>query len=192
MKVSVINLDHRTDRWESVQPQLKAFGIEDFQRFSAFSTPDAYRGNARSHYECLHNGSRMIFEDDVIFIPGATEIFIEALKQLPPDFDFLYLGGNLQAPAERYSDNLYRVTFAWGSYAIYYSEQGAQKVLKHFDPLEDGTIYDVWLKQQSVRNMKAFMVSPIIAWTRAGFSDVNMCEENYLPAMQENEKKYML
>ena len=40
--------------------------------------------------------------------------------------------------------------------------------------------------------LNAYIISPIICWTYGGFSDVQGRQENYLPAIQENEKVNMV
>lgn len=192
MTVKVINLDSRPDRWESAQKELAAFGITHFSRLPAYSHPDPLSGNARSHIACLMAGCDLVFEDDVFFIPGARGIFDAAVRQLPADFDLLYLGGNVEEPLERYSENLYRCTAAWGSYALHYSPKGREFILGGYRPFERTfDIYDVWLRRNSCDELQAYIVSPVIAWTWPGYSDVNKRQENYLPKMQENEKTFM-
>ena len=192
MKPIVINLDSRPDRLKRFTKEIKALGIKTFDRFPAISQPDPLRGNGRSHYQCLKAGYRMIFEDDAFFIPGAVDILAKAKKQLPKDWDLLYLGGNVEEPLKSHSENLFRCTAAWGSYAIIYSDKGAERVLNEYDPFTGRfEIFDVYLRRNSNIDLQAYIVSPIICWTYAGYSDVNNREENYLPKMQQNEKDFM-
>lgn len=193
MKVKVINLNHRTDRWHTAQKQLRAFGINDFERFPAFSTPTPVKGNARSHFQCLTDGADIIFEDDIFFEPFAQEVFKKAISQLPEDWDILYLTGNIQEPLKKFSENLYRCTFAWGSCAILYSEKGKQFVLDNFKPdAEPFVIYDEWLRLQSANKLQAYITFPVIAWTYGGISDVNGYYSNYEKIMKQNAAKHMI
>lgn len=186
MKAAVINLRSRHDRLRDVTQQLTEFGISRFDVFKAHSTPDPLRGNAQSHYDLLAGGYNLIFEDDVIFDCKLQDI-MPAIAELPTCFDILYLGGNVVEPIERYSDHLHRCTAAWGSFAIMYSENGARYVLDYFNPKADNfTIYDEWLRLQSKRQLKAYILSTPAAWTKGGFSDVNNRIENYEPQMRKN------
>jgi len=192
MKSIVINLDHRSDRWHTAQKQLIDFGIAKPERFSAYSQPSAVRGNGISHYECLQNGYDLVFEDDIFFEPYAKEVYDAALKQLPDDWDILYLGGNVISPLTRFSDNLYRCTDAWGSFAILYSAKGREFILKHYNPhAENFIIFDEWLRVWSQSRGQAYICSPIICWTYPGFSDVNGYHSDYLRLMQKNANNHM-
>lgn len=193
MKVKVVNLDKRTDRWKRMQHELSnCFGLLEFERFSAYSQPSAVVGNALSHIECLKQGADLIFEDDIYFEPFAREIFERAVNQLPDDFDILYLGGNIIEPIYRVSENLYRCTAAWGSNGILYSEKGRKYILNLYNPLDTKfAVYDDWLRKQSQHDLKAYLCAPIIQWTYAGFSDVNNTHADYEKLMKLNAKQNM-
>src|SRR5574343_1940217 len=112
MKAAVINLDHRTDRWQRCQKELLTLGIEAV-RFSALSKPSPVIGNGIGHLELVRQGYDIVFEDDIFFEHYAKDVFQCALSQLPKDWDILYLGGNVIEPLSKYSQNLYRCTAAW-------------------------------------------------------------------------------
>jgi len=172
---------------------MEAFGITDYNRFSAHMLPDPYMGNARSHLECLEMGSNLIFEDDVFFEPGARSVFEQAVNELPEDFHVLYLGANIEKPIRRYSEHLYKLEHAYGTNAIYYSEAGRKFVLDNYTWWSNNfEIYDVWLRRQCSLSLKAYIVSPIKTWSHGGFSDVNKNVCNYLPLMKNNAKRFML
>jgi len=115
------------------------------------------------------------------------------MEELPADYDFFYLGGNVVEPIQRYSQNLHRCTAAWGSFAIYYSEKGREYILKNYNPnAARFTVYDEWLRVQSKRFMEAYIASVPIAWTKGGFSDVNNRLENYEPQMRKNARVNIL
>ena len=52
-RIFVINLDHRTDRWEQVTKQFKQFGITNFERFSACK-PE-FEKIDKKLYQSIHN-----------------------------------------------------------------------------------------------------------------------------------------
>lgn len=192
-KVKVINLDHRTDRWEEIQRQLKYFGLKEFERQSAFSQPNALHGNAKSHLVCLQDGANFIFEDDVWFIRDGWTVFQDALKQLPEDWDMLYLGGNVEAPIQRINTNLFKCEHTYGSNAILYSESGREKVFAGYKPFEDTfDIYDVWLRRHCSIDLNAYIVHPIVCWPISNYSDVWRKKVNYTAFMKENARKNMV
>lgn len=203
LKTRVINLNRRLDRWERAKDELIKFGIEDYERQDAFELASPLWGNSRSHLKCLEDGCNLIFEDDIFFTEGAREIFEKAVQQLPKDWDMVYLGGNVEYPLKRVSENLFKCEYTWGTNAILYSEKGRKKVLENYKLLPGSyEIYDEWLRRNMSTNLElnkrlkingsielnAYIISPIICWSYGGFSDVQGQNENYLPKMQENEK----
>jgi hypothetical protein len=192
MKVKVINLDHRTDRWELMQKNLVKFGITNFERQSAFSQPNALHGNAKSHLQCLQDGVDLIFEDDIWFVKDARKYFDLAVKELPEGWDMLCLGGNVLHPIKRVSAHLYRCEHTWGSNAILYSEKGREKILKTYRPF-DGKfeIYDNWLRKHYSIDLEAYITFPILVWPVSNYSDVWKKQVNYTVIMKENARKNM-
>lgn len=111
----VINLAHRTDRWEAVQKVLEGVGYEAYERFDAYGVnhlpPARYTegipnfkmsgwwGNKFSHYGVIETArdrgwdSVMVFEDDVILHPQFNQIVALAVSQLK-EWDWLQFGGN--------------------------------------------------------------------------------------------------
>lgn len=191
-KVKVINLDHRTDRWEHMQKELVKFGITDFERQPAFSQPNALHGNAMSHLQCLQDGANLIFEDDIWFIRNAFNFFQIAMKELPAGWDLLYLGGNVLKPIQRVSPHLFKCEHTFGSNAILYSDKGREKVLNEYKPFENKfEIYDVWLRRNCSLDLKAYIVSPILCWPISNYSDVWHKNVNYTTFMKANARRNM-
>lgn len=112
----VLNLAHRTDRWEAVQKVLDSIGYESYKRFDAYGVsnppPECYTknipdfqmsgwwGNKFSHYGAIDaakvRGAEavMVFEDDVVLHPQFNKIAELAISQLPEEWDWLQFGGN--------------------------------------------------------------------------------------------------
>lgn len=168
-KTKVINLAKRPDRLESVTPRIKAFGIDNFERFDAIE--GGYMGfNMSVHLALQNEGELLLLEDDVIF-EGTIQDLLAAKSQLPPDWDLLYLGANLKSKVNQYSEKLYRITDAWTSHAILYSDKGAKYCAENFDPKE-GTIYDEWLRVHAQRQLQCFITFPMIAFQKDNWSDI--------------------
>jgi len=113
MKIFVINLERRLDRWFNWQISAKHGKVENYERWNAvdgrtlvvndeiknlFRNIDfklGVMGCALSHYEIWQHiiknqlEEAIIFEDDAIF---ATPLEI---PKLPPDWDLFYFGGAL-------------------------------------------------------------------------------------------------
>ncbi len=59
-----------------------------------------------------------IFEDDIRFVTNFNEQLRDAMRELPDNWDMLYLGGKDRNPAFPYSKNLKANACMWGGYAI--------------------------------------------------------------------------
>lgn len=112
-KIYLVNLDRRPERLRHALHELSLAGIHGAERVSAVDgqalelsiqgysrlTPGMI-GCYQSHYrlitEAYHKGyeSICVFEDDVSFAPGFQKYFGKAVKQLPSDWQFVYLGCN--------------------------------------------------------------------------------------------------
>ena len=113
----VINLAHRTDRWEQVQAELAKVGYESYERLDAYGVqnlpPERYTssisafemtgwfGNKFSHYRAIELAKErgwdavMVFEDDVVLHPEFNTYVTEAIEQLASrQWDWLQFGGN--------------------------------------------------------------------------------------------------
>ena len=72
-----INLDHRTDRKEEIEKELRDIGLP-FERFSAIPTCPGIIGCGYSHLSVLKEARRrgyknvLIFEDDFEFLINST------------------------------------------------------------------------------------------------------------------------
>jgi hypothetical protein len=121
-------------------------------------------------------------EDDVTF--SSINHLPQALIDLPEDWDILYLGANVVGTdlcnwpePEYYTDNLRRVKQAWTTHAIAYSEKGLKYVLDNWD-YTNGQIFDDWLRC-NLEKMQAYIVYPMVADQREGFSDIWQRKVNY-------------
>ncbi len=110
-EVYVINLKHRPDKLKRVSEKLSEAGIE-FKVFNAI-TPDDIQVNLTktekriyapqlSHRaiwkDCLDRGvdTVFIFEDDVTFIDNFDDMFSEHYRNIPDDWNIMWLGLGLK------------------------------------------------------------------------------------------------
>lgn len=176
MKVKIINLDSRPDRWETVQKEVERFGITEYERFSAH--PGGFMGFNKSVHYVLENESEvLILEDDCVFNGKFFDV-LEAKAKLPDNWDLLYLGANVQTEQRKYTDGIWHLDNAWTSHAILYSTKGAMYCYEHF-PYEDGIIYDEWLRTVAQKRLNCFIMNPMIAFQAVGFSDIWGCQADY-------------
>ena len=156
-RVYVINLARREDRWTAVQDAWKAAGVElPLTRFVAcdgndFSPPKSWDvgrgayGCYLSHLSILTEAVRtgvenfLIFEDDACFAENFGEKLGMVLKDLPADYDQLYLGWQAlhadRVPPVKITDVLGRCGNCNRNHATLWSRRGAVRVLQRLQDL---------------------------------------------------------
>jgi hypothetical protein len=102
----------------------------------------------------------LLFEDDVL-IKDFHHIH-DAIDQLPDDWDICYLGANLIAPVEKYSDNLYKTYGAWTTHAVLYHYPNL--IGESYNDLN--LMFDDWLSKTIHPMGNTYIVSPMIAWQK--------------------------
>lgn len=196
MRVRVVHQERRPDRMLSIPQEMDRMFF-DYEIFYAIDPPgiDDYTiGSSCSHVDALRGvtGELLVCEDDVTFLEQGREIFNNAYNQLPEDWDMLYLGGNIHEPAERYSDNLYKIDFGVHcNHAILYSEKARSYILSHYDVWKNEIkAFDHWLYLVGQREMNCYIVSPMIAYQRPGYSGHGVWRDYYIE-MRSNEIRYL-
>ena len=185
-----INLDRRGDRRSEMEGELSRVGIRA-ERVIAVDGKDITPGPGvkinRMEMGCLlshravlskmiksGHSSALVLEDDVQFLGDPHVQVYNVFKNLPSDWDILYLGGNHVRPLVK-SGSIWKCvrTFTTSSYAI--SAQFAEKIM---DRLDGHKQVDVVYADSHHRG-KSFAVSPGCAVQRAGFSDIQNSKVNY-------------
>ena len=77
-----INLEHREDRKNQIESELKKVGFNNYQRFNAIKNEKGYLGCSESHLECLklaraqNYPNVIILEDDFEFLIDKNEFHL--------------------------------------------------------------------------------------------------------------------
>lgn len=171
--VYILNQQERIDRWLLCQRELARVGIENYSQFYSVPMDPPMKSFCFSQRELINTFLReggdtlLALEDDCLF--DNLSPLEAAIDQLPPDWDMLYLGGNLRGINPRpYSENLRIPQNPWQTHAIAYSRRGANKI--NYDP-STGQMFDDWLAEK-IFQFKVFLVAPMVAWQRPGFSNI--------------------
>lgn len=183
-KVFCLNLDSRQDRWQETSKLLSDHNIEAERipaiRGSMLNIPGAggVVGCALSHLFMLKYAQQLkldnylVFEDDIELAHKFNEKFELGIKEVPADWDLLYLGGNHMfgpRPLPRVSEHVYRCQFTVTTHAI---------AIRHtvYDRFIN-TIIDVtqpcdvhFARAQSQLN--AYVLMPHLVSQRPDYSDV--------------------
>jgi hypothetical protein len=184
----VINLDDRPDRLEEFKTNKFPF---DVVRFAGIKNNVGIQGCNESHLTILRRKHRypfVIFEDDCKLLEDWS--FVEkAMKQLPYDWDILYLGANLNKPIKRVSENLYRLQDAWTTHAIIY---GSQRVVDYAaERLKKGVSHiDVFYAKDLTYQFNCYITHPMAAIQRPSRSDIMNGFRDYQKDIETNFAKY--
>lgn len=194
----VINLSHRTDRYravfdECIKNNLAPIRVEavDGKKNSSDSGSNlmkAHYGCVASHIKALElaraNGREysLIIEDDCAMSEDFNNKLKSYARQLPPEWDLLYLGGSLiNTPiyrggslidgnaAEKYSENLYRAKNVLTTHAYIIKNNSIPKLLEVIKS-EKNKIDILFCRFQYHNN--CYITYPELAWQRTGYSDI--------------------
>lgn len=182
-KIFVINLPDRKDRLEKVRAELRQYNIP-FEVFPAMKHANGADGLQHTMKEVFLSAKNMdnilVLEDDVNIIEDINQYMPLILKELPEDFDLLYLGANLNAPLKPVKNctHILSCGYMLTTHAILYSSK-ARTVLLH-DMVENGIKkvegwkepFDQTCERLLQRRGKCYISNPMIAVQHDGHSDV--------------------
>ena len=171
-KIYCINLDKRTDRWESCVKEFEKHDL-NVERFSAIE--GGANGLLETNKKILQDAiekeysSILILEDDVEFHEDLNNLFEIAYQNVPDHWNMLYFGGNhvfgQPVPINDYV-SIPQKTLA--SHAIAYKKDAYQKML---DILITNEPVDVIFSNNLIY-FNAFLFFPHLAWQKPGHSDI--------------------
>ena len=194
-----INLDHRTDRNESIKKELSKIGIDNPKRFPAIKTEMGIVGCCLSHMRCIQEAMQKdldyicIFEDDIII--KRPELLMRKVKKLiNNDWDCLLLSGNNFKPYVEYEDYI-KVSkcFCLSSYIIkkhYYQtyldnlNEGLKLLLKSGDRQYSLDYYNHKLQREDTW----YLLTPVCIYQKEDYSDIENCNVDYKDLMLNYDK----
>jgi len=183
MKAYVMNLESRPDRMVGFRENQFPFNVE---RVNAIKMNPGWKGCTETQLAILREQNEfpfIIFEDDC-FLLESWDIVEKAMLQLPADCDLLYLGATLMKPIHRYSENLFVLKTAYCAHAIMYtSKRVVDYILNNhkqfFKRSKERNTLDVFYYSQVQEKFNCFIVDPLVAVQREGFSDIENKFVNY-------------
>ena len=142
------------------------------ERFEAVWDVVGHQGCIKSHLGVLELATKtsdrfMVLEDDIKII-GSLVHLGHAMKQLPSDWDMLYLGATLMRPLERYSENLFKLQGGLTTHAIIYNNDHGvcDYIIGHMA----GSHVDVFMMQVQ-KLFNCYITFPMIMTQFPGDSD---------------------
>lgn len=182
-KIYCINLDRRPDRWLQIKPEFNREGLH-VERFPAIDANDF-----KVNYACDNNNnactlshlsivlrakylglkSVMIFEDDAVLTNNFTVKLQECLKELPADWNMLYLGASHREQPVKIADKIYKLQRSFCTHAYILNENMYDVMIESFPKLDQpcDCFYTVLQKEY-----KMYITNPPLAWQRGDFSDI--------------------
>ena len=176
-KILFLNQVERTDRLNDCLNELARVGLKA-DPFYSIKAEQPFKSFCLSQISILKeflltdHKTFLALEDDVLF-KDLTHL-PAALNELPEDWDIVYLGANVtEDRPEFYSHYLRRVRSAWTTHAVGYSRKAVEKIVESYKgDWENEGMYDDWLSRNFLPNNQCFIVAPMVAWQRDGFSDL--------------------
>jgi len=202
-----INLDHRTDRKQHVEKQLRSIGIFNPTRFNAIKLPNGAIGCGMSHLRCLEHARNnawdhvLIVEDDIQFLdPTLFVNQINAFLQNQKEWDVLLLGGNNVPPYRQVDTTCVQVSFCQTTtgYLVknHYFETlinnirlGISHLIREPNNRIMYAIDKFWILLQ--RQDKWLLIVPLTVTQREDYSDIEKMPTNYKRAMTSLDKEWM-
>lgn len=158
--------------WDIGYRELARVGLQDVIKFQSLPDIGPHQSFSRSERQILtdfhESGAETLLhlEDDVVF--KALGHLGEALRELPSDWDIVYLGANIQCEPQRVSEHLFRVTNCWTTHAIGYNRKCIPFLLENQPPFSE-MMFDNFLGA-ALGRLNAFIVAPMVAWQRPHYS----------------------
>jgi GR25 family glycosyltransferase involved in LPS biosynthesis len=164
-----------------VQGEISEVGWQDFKTLAGFNKYlRGMVGCRRAHLrelECAMIAglrSLLIIEDDMCLIDHWCETFRAAISELPTGWMQLYLSRGDFRPSVRISRHLRRLTGAYQTTAILYSEIGIQAAINCLR--SSRSEIDHWMSNHLHPFGNSYAVCPSIAYQQGGISDIVSCD----------------
>jgi GR25 family glycosyltransferase involved in LPS biosynthesis len=185
-----INLPHRTDRYEHVTNEVKKLTLNSFEIVEGII--DETKTCFQSQKKCIRIAKEkklpyvLVLEDDVIFTDNAQQQFEDAFNVVNEmQWDMLFLGANLQKPAEQIANNVLKINGAYAAHAYMVHERFYDTILNLPHTCEMDVHYHNLMAEHNV-----YMCDPMIAYQLPSHSDLQNGYRDYNEAMFNNYLRY--
>ena len=214
-KIYCINLSERPDRWNECLKNFEKYEINNYQRIDAVkidaNIPSKRKGQigcALSFVKCFEKIKNenlknvLILEDDFEFQTDKETLFQKlnnSLKELPEDWDSLFLGGTIVNdyglfPIQKYSDSLFKLNSAHCLHAAAFSKKGISKIFENFNNKTDWykelinnyENMDVFMAKTYQHKTNSFLTSELLCYQRVNTSNIENTVYDYSEWMNRN------
>lgn len=182
MKAIVINLDRRPDRLQKFYDNNALYLPFEVERFPAIEASCGEDGCTASHLEVLRQQTEfpfVVFEDDCVLLQPWRKIY-NAMFQLPPKWDALWLGANPRKKLLHYSTNLRVLKEAYCLHAVIYNSKEMVDFILENHNTPSGKNLDIFYRNVVQKQFRCFSIFPIAATQLSDQSDIAPCvTKNY-------------
>lgn len=207
-----INLDHRTDRKEHVEMQLKLLGITG-TRFSAIKMENGAIGCSMSHLKLLQMALKtnldhiLILEDDIEFLDPnlfkkqLNAFFKEQQNNNSSNWDVILFAGNNMPPYETINNTCIKVNHCQTTTGYLVNGHYIEKLMNNVkmgltnllrEP-EKHMLYAIdmfWISLQKTDQW--FLITPLTVVQRNDYSDIEKKVVHYHKSMTDLDKTDMI
>jgi GR25 family glycosyltransferase involved in LPS biosynthesis len=186
----IINLKHRTDRYEHMVNEMKKLPISyEFIEGIIDGTKTCFQSQKKCIQLAKENNLPyvLVLEDDAVFTDnvGIFKDIFETIQNMK--WDMFFLGANLQKPATKITENILKITGAYAAHAYIVHERFYDTILNLPHVCEMDVHYHDLMEHHDV-----YMCNPMIAYQLPSHSDLQDGYRDYNSAMFENYKRFTL
>lgn len=194
--IYIINLDRRTDRWDTVSQELRKTGIADrTERISGIDNGNAKLGCTLSHLKALEKAIHdealrpLILEDDVHFFDGWDDTLKKAIHLLPEDWDLFYLGYNFDPaatgdPATFVNPNFLHIHYCLAAHAYSVNQKSLMKIRDELAGKMSAETPPDAIYASVAKRYRYYGIYPMIAGQSKSYSDIQGAVVTY--TLREN------
>lgn len=171
------------ERAEHAYNELSKWGIK-YDTFNGIRTNLGQEGLALSMIEVFrrYKGDVMIFEDDIKFLRNPHTF---SLKNVPNDWDAVYLGANIKTGTDEVNKDFSRLISAWTTHAVLYRRKFIEKILSDY---KVDMAIDEWINRL-MPELNVYITNPFYATQIPGWSLIEKKEIDY--SVIFNSQKYL-
>ncbi len=205
-KIICLTLERRPNRWEIALEEFKKYGLENIvEKFNGVDGKDSgileqnlpmsdgvrlkfgEIGCTMSHQKIIEKCQKegyenvLILEDDAEF-DSNWQITLKNVieKELPQNWDMLYLGGNHSIKPTQVTEHLFKIQHTYTTHAYAVNKRIFPKILETFPKTAVDCKRQVDVYYSSIqKSTNSFVIMPHIAWQKEGFSDIQEKNVNY-------------
>jgi GR25 family glycosyltransferase involved in LPS biosynthesis len=186
----IINLKHRTDRYDHITNEISKLDIDSYEIIEGII--DETKTCFQSQKKCIQLAKEnklpyvLVLEDDAIFTDNVNDVLYSTFNELQQfNWDMFFLGANLQQTAIKVSETLLKLNGAFAAHAYMVHERFYDTILNLPHTFEMDMHYNNLMLHHNV-----YMCDPMIAYQLPSHSDLQDGYRDYNEAMFMNYLRY--